>query len=125
MTCYKVKDMTPDLPFPSLNLNDTITKRNPVGARRFLLQYDKPGEFNLQIDNSSLEVFNACAKSAEYKLVDAREAPPKAALTYGSAVHEGLEVYYREKHLVSNQIRKCDKICSQQRKFPLKSNQFH
>jgi len=99
MTCYKVKDMTPDLPFPSLNLNDTITKRNPVGARRFLLQYDKPGEFNLQIDNSSLEVFNACAKSAEYKLVDAREAPPKAALTYGSAVHEGLEVYYRDKTL--------------------------
>lgn len=88
-----------DFPFPSLDLSSVQTKPNTVGQRRFLLQYVGPGEFNLQIDNSSLEVFNACAKSAEYKLVHAREAPPKAALTYGSAVHEGLEVYYRDKTL--------------------------
>lgn len=82
---------------PNINLSAVVTKPTPVaGARRYLLQAQTtPGVFTLQIDNSSLEVFTACARSAEYKLVHARDGGSRSPLTYGGAIHNGLEVWYR------------------------------
>lgn len=55
---------------------------------------DAPGEFLFIIDNSSLEVFTTCPRSAFYKLVLGREAHARnAALTFGGALHEGLEKF--------------------------------
>ena len=53
---------------------------------------DRPGEFLLVLDNSSLEVFTTCPTAARYKLVLRREAFARnAALVFGGALHEGLE----------------------------------
>lgn len=64
--------------------------------RRTLLKHLEGNNFAMQIDNSSLETFTSCARMSQYQLVKARVPAPTAALTYGSAIHEGLEVYYRE-----------------------------
>lgn len=46
----------------------------------------------LEIDNSSLEQFNVCSRSAQHYLVDGRETSrERSALTYGTAIHNGLE----------------------------------
>lgn len=90
-------------PLASLNINiSDVPKPKPQGKRRYLLKYLAPNEFALQIDNSSLEVFNTCPRSAEYQLVHGRGAPPSPALTYGGAIHEGLEYWYKNKHLIKN-----------------------
>ena len=84
---------------PLANLNISLAGVNPTvapqGKRRYLLKYIAPNEFALQIDNSSLEVFNTCPRSAEYQLVHARGAPPSPPLTYGGGVHDGLEYWYK------------------------------
>ena len=87
---------------PQINTSGIVTKPvQPAGNRRYLLKQvaDTPNTFTLQIDNSSLEVFNACARSAEYKLVHARQGGEKPALVYGGAIHDGLEHYYKNFHL--------------------------
>ena len=62
--------------------------------RQLLTPLPTPGHFLLVIDNSSLEVFTTCPMSAYYKLVLKREAHARnAALTFGGALHEGLEIF--------------------------------
>lgn len=62
--------------------------------RQLLTPLPEPGHFLLVIDNSSLEVFTTCPQSAYYKLVLKREAHARnAALTFGGALHEGLEAF--------------------------------
>lgn len=56
---------------------------------------DEPDVYSLQIDNSSLEVFTTCPRSAEYKLVQSRTSPTRSPLVYGGAIHAGLEAHYR------------------------------
>ena len=47
----------------------------------------------LRIDNSSLEQFTTCSRAAEYYLINGREtSAPRSALTFGGAIHKGLEV---------------------------------
>ena len=52
-------------------------------------------DYVFQIDNTSLEVFNTCPRSAEYRLVEARVPHPSSALIFGAAIHAGLEVWYK------------------------------
>lgn len=50
----------------------------------------------LRIDNSSLEYFSTCARSAEYYLLDRREGVRgKSPLIFGGAIHAALEARYR------------------------------
>lgn len=49
----------------------------------------------MRIDNSSLEHFTTCARSAEYYLLNNRQLNrSKSALNFGSAIHECLELLY-------------------------------
>jgi hypothetical protein len=50
------------------------------------------GEYIMEIDNSSMEYFNACARSAEYQILRARGFNGNAATRYGSAIHHYLEL---------------------------------
>jgi hypothetical protein len=66
----------------------------PVGALRrpLLTPLDEPGHFLLVLDNSSAEKFTTCPTAARNYLVLEREgAARSAALTFGGAVHAGLE----------------------------------
>lgn len=70
----------------------------PAGdvRRPLLTPLPTPGEFLLVIDNSSLEKWKRCPKAAYYYLVLGREAHARnAALTFGGAVHVGLEKLLR------------------------------
>lgn len=86
---------------PDLSLSLDLTGVNlapepsvPEPPRHLLTPLPTPGEFLLVIDNSSLEVFTTCPTSANYKLVLRREAHARnAALTFGGALHQGLEQY--------------------------------
>ncbi len=75
----------------------TLIPPAPSGARRPLLTpLPEPGHFMLVLDNSSAEKFVTCPQSAYNYLVLGREAHARnAALTFGGAVHAGLE-----KHLL-------------------------
>lgn len=67
--------------------------------RQLLTPLPTPGHFLLVIDNSSLEVFTTCPQSAYYKLVLKREAHARnAALTFGGALHEGLEAFLYDQY---------------------------
>lgn len=48
----------------------------------------------LRIDNSSLERFVTCPRSAEYHLIEGREMPSSPAPAFGSRIHECLEYTY-------------------------------
>jgi hypothetical protein len=52
---------------------------------------DYPDDLILEIDNSSLEYFNSCARSAEYQLVHKRGFDGSSATMYGGAIHNFLE----------------------------------
>tara|TARA_R110000796_G_scaffold71635_10_gene162623 strand:+ start:1325 stop:2470 length:1146 start_codon:yes stop_codon:yes gene_type:complete len=63
--------------------------------RRLLIPIDdKPDEYILAIDNSSMEKLCQCPRSAEFYLLDRREKPASSALIFGGALHEALEAYY-------------------------------
>lgn len=84
-----MNNLTIALPTESAN---TIIQ--PLGERRKLLTPipGEPHHYLLVIDNSSLEKFTTCPRSAEFYLVHGREAAAKnAALVFGGAIHAGLE----------------------------------
>lgn len=85
-----MSDLTLTVPTASANLTPEPLVDHP--PRQLLTPLPTPGHFLLVIDNSSLEVFTTCPQSAYYKLVLKREAHARnAALTFGGALHEGLE----------------------------------
>lgn len=87
--------MNLNLPTSSVNLQPEPLHASP--PRQLLTPLPTPGHFLMVIDNSSLEVFTTCPKSADYKLVRKREAHARnAALTFGGALHEGLEALLLE-----------------------------
>ena len=83
-----------------LNLSD-VTVRVPADpslpVRKLLTPVpEEPHSYYLTIDNSSLEQFNVCARSAEYYMVHSRESSnPSPALVFGGALHKGLESLYK------------------------------
>ena len=68
---------------------------HPGGSRRPLLTpLPEPGHFLMVIDNSSCEKFVTCPQSAYNYLVLGREGQTRsAALTFGGALHAGLEKF--------------------------------
>jgi hypothetical protein len=77
----------------NLDLNNKVevAKAEP----RPLLQHKEGNDYVLQIDNSSMEVFNTCPRAAFYSKIVGRTKKESPALVYGSAIHEGLEYYYK------------------------------
>lgn len=80
-----------------LDLTDVQVHIKPVGAIRKLLKSmdDGSDDYILEIDWSSLESFLSCKRSTLWKLIYSRSTYQTPALTYGSAIHSALEVYYR------------------------------
>lgn len=70
----------------------------PKGERRPLLTpLPEPGHFLMVLDNTSLEKWKRCPTAAYYYLVLRREAHARnAALTFGGALHEGLDRFHRQ-----------------------------
>jgi PD-(D/E)XK nuclease superfamily len=71
----------------------------PKGELRPLLRpLPQAGHYLLVIDNSAMEMFTRCPTAALYYLVHRREAHARnAALTFGGALHMGLEALLRGK----------------------------
>lgn len=84
---------------PNLDLS-AVTVRPPdapsASRRQFLTPIPgHPGEFLLVLDNTSLSVIKRCHQAARNYLLLGREAHAKtAALTFGGAIHEGLELFH-------------------------------
>lgn len=78
----------------NIELHNVHTTTPTKGNRRPLLNHLDGNDYVLQIDNTSLETFNTCPRSAYYRLVRGRVTPTSAALQYGSAIHAGLERWY-------------------------------
>lgn len=77
---------------PTADIHTVASTPKSAKPRQLLTPLPDPGHFLLVIDNSSMEKFTTCPRSAEYYLVDQREGHAKnAALTFGSAIHVGLE----------------------------------
>jgi len=79
----------------NIDMSDVHVEQKHKGTKRYLFSWLDDKTVSFQIDNSSLEVFTTCPRSAEYKLVHARSPLSRSALTAGSAIHEGLETYYK------------------------------
>lgn len=87
-----------------MNFNETInmtgvdTGTDPVQSpheKQKLLLHHEDNDYILRLDNSSLELLVQCAKSFYYHKVLGRTSPESAALTYGRAIHDGLELWYK------------------------------
>lgn len=64
----------------------------PSPRRELLTPLPEPGHFLLVVDNSAIETFTTCPRYSEYYLRFAREGHAhNAALTFGGAIHKGLE----------------------------------
>lgn len=77
----------------------TLVPPPPKGERRPLLTPvpGYPHHYLLVLDNTSLEKWKRCQTAAYHYLVLRREAHAKnAALTFGGALHEGLDLYHRQ-----------------------------
>lgn len=89
----------------TLPTNTVALRPEPQGARRDLLTPipNQPGHFLFVIDNSSMEKFTTCPQSARNYLVLGREPHAKnAALTFGGALHAGLERFLYKQY--DNQV---------------------
>lgn len=85
-----MSDLTLTIPTDTSVLRPEPKADHPV--RELLRPLPTAGHYLLVVDNSSLEVFTTCPKAADYKVVRRREAHARnAALTFGGAVHAGLE----------------------------------
>lgn len=98
----------PNLGLSALKLHAAVpqgsTRRNFITPIPELL-----GEALLVLDNTSLEKIKRCHKAGQYYLIMAREPHARnAALTYGGAMHQGLEKFHTweyKKDLVANEAR--------------------
>ncbi len=64
--------------------------------RRLLRRTDKPFEFDLDIDNTTLATFRSCPRAFEFYACYGRDTAHRDALNYGSAIHSALETFYRD-----------------------------
>ena len=83
--------------FPEISLSDVAgakPKGSSKGVFKPLLEHYEGDTYILRIDNSTMERFQTCPRSALYYCVSRRQAPPSVALAYGGAIHAGLEKLY-------------------------------
>lgn len=79
-----------------IDLSEVQTHIKPTGKlRKLFKRASDPDCFIFEIDWSSLESFLVCKRSSMWRLVFSRSTYQTPALTYGSAMHAALEVYYR------------------------------
>ena len=87
----------------SLNLSDrsqaSTSPKTDLPIRK-MFHWQPDGSLLFRVDWSSIESLLSCNRSAEYKLVHSRQSGSRAALTFGAAIHSGLEIWYRNKHKV-------------------------
>lgn len=87
----------------TLETNTTMTvapDHNP--RRRFLTPLPERGEFLLVLDNTAFGYITSCPRSAQYYMIAGRESQVKgSALTFGGAIHAGLETYLKGKKVFS------------------------
>lgn len=69
---------------------------------RKLFHWNPDGSLTFRVDWSSIESLLGCNRSAEYKLIHSRQGGSRSALTFGAAIHAGLEVWYRNKHQLTS-----------------------
>jgi hypothetical protein len=87
----------------SLNLSDrSQASQNSASALpiRKMFHWQPDGSLLFRVDWSSIESLLSCNRSAEYKLIHSRQSGSRAALTFGAAIHAGLEIWYRNKHRI-------------------------
>lgn len=82
----------------SLNLSprhdpNTVTEAQKLPKKLFT--HLSGNDYQLNIDWSTLESFLSCDRASEFKLVYGRCSKSRSALTYGAAIHAGLEVAAR------------------------------
>lgn len=63
--------------------------------RPLLQETDIPGDYVIQIDNSSLELFVSCPRKTMFQHILGWRAPGRSALVYGDAIHRALEARYK------------------------------
>lgn len=82
----------------SLNLSarSHLQTASPAPIRK-LFHWQPDGSLLFRVDWSSIESLLGCNRSAEYKLIHSRQGGSRSALTFGAAIHAGLEVWYRNK----------------------------
>lgn len=104
--------MTP----PTINLSSVVTRTTqhpstgePLPRKRLFEPHRDasgdivPNEYVCCIDWSSIESFTTCDRSAMWKLVYGRIGRRGSALTFGSAIHKGLEMFYdRGRSIIDN-----------------------
>ena len=72
-------------------------RSSELPTKHLLERVEGTDDYILKIDNSNLEVFATCPRSALWKLIYSRDNHLKPALHYGGALHEGLAEHYRGK----------------------------
>lgn len=77
---------------PSLDLSIIST---PERAHRRLLTEISPGNYELCLDNTTLEKLLTCPRAFEFYAVYGRDSGQRDALNYGSALHTALEIFYK------------------------------
>lgn len=93
-------------------------------GKRPLLEHISGDDYALRIDNSMLEVFETCPRSAEYYAVNRRQAPPSAALAFGGAIHEGLAILYKQGFTRANLAEAIDATTNYLLKNPVAPDQW-
>ncbi len=84
-----------DFQFP--DLSEVYVQHAEVKPKRALLErIEGTDDFILKIDNTTMETFQTCPRSAFYYTVQRIQRPDRAALIFGGAIHAGLEVVYRD-----------------------------
>ena len=87
----------------SLNLSNrsqaSTSPKTDLPIRK-MFHWQPDGSLLFRVDWSSIESLLSCNRSAEYKLVHSRQSGSRAALTFGAAIHSGLEIWYRNKQLI-------------------------
>jgi len=71
---------------------------------RKLFHWQPDGSLLFRVDWSSIESLLGCNRSAEYKLIHSRQGGSRSALTFGAAIHAGLEVWYRNKQNIGKPV---------------------
>ena len=102
--------MTPlSIRIPSNSRSDLLPQATTPPIRK-LFHWNPDGSLTFRVDWSSIESLLGCNRSAEYKLVHSRQGGSRSALTFGAAIHAGLEVWYRNKHLIGVEFAHNDLI---------------
>lgn len=92
-----------------LNPSSLSSRHNPDSIHSAKLEKKKlfthlsANDYQLNIDWSTLESFLSCDRASEWKLVYGRCSKSRSALTYGAAIHAGLEVAARRTEGLSDE----------------------